>query len=410
MAKGGFLPGAGWRIHALSVVLVVVALTVAGAVIGLVVHGTVGAVVGVVPGAVAGVVAGFVPGLGDRARARRAEMAAALRAWKAVGEPEQPDGRRSPAELLRPDLGIVEFIGRLAELEELRAWCASDTLRSVRVLVGSGGVGKTRLALRIAEEWAAAGHEWRLVASAHEGQAVQAARAVTPGRVLLVVDYAETRAGLSALLEAVLADPGPTRVLLLARSLGEWWERLAEQSPPAIARLLGEAPPIELGPLLAGDRPDTALAETAVPYFADALNTPPPGDVAFQLPVGPVPVLVLHAAALVAVLRSAAAGPGLDPVVVTAEVLDELLEHEARYWRRTATAAGLASDGRILKPVVAAAALLGASDLGEAAELADRVPTWPGRPSATAAGGRGGSSTCTRPARTGISGRCSLTC
>jgi len=52
-------------------------------------------------------------------------------------------------------------------------------------------------------------------------------RGVTSGRVLLVVDYAETRIGLSALLRAAAADQGlALRVLLLARSAGQWWEQL----------------------------------------------------------------------------------------------------------------------------------------------------------------------------------------
>ena len=93
----------------------------------------------------------------------------------------------------------------------------------------------------------------------------------------------------------------------------------------------------------------------------------------FELPDRRVPVLVLHAAALVAVLRSAE-----DPVrrqrVAVGAALDELLEHEARYWRRTAAAARLSDDGRVFKPVVAAAALLGAADLDDAATVAGRVP------------------------------------
>lgn len=296
----------GWRIRTLSAVLLVVGLTVGGATIGLVVHGPIGALTGVIPGALAGVVAGFVPALRDNARARRARLDAARQAWEAVGEP-QPDQAAddpSPAALLRPDLGIVNFTGRRTELDELRAWCDCDSARSVKLLVGAGGVGKTRLALRIAAEWAAAGGVWRLVAAGKEGNALGAARGVTSGRVLLVVDYAETRADMQALLEATLPDPGPTRVLLLARSLGEWWKRLTEQSSPAVARLLVETDPMRLIPPLANDKSDEALAAEAVPYFAGALRIAPPASVEFELPRARVPVLVLHAAALVAVLRS----------------------------------------------------------------------------------------------------------
>ena len=83
---------------------------------------------------------------------------------------------------------------------------------------------------------------------------------------------------------------------------------------------------------------DADLAAAAVPCFARALKVPVPAQVEFQLPAPqvPVPVLVLHAAALVAVLRSES-DPAA-PLMVAADVgiLEELLVHEARYWRRAA--------------------------------------------------------------------------
>ena len=367
-----------WKIPAISATAVVVGLAVGGAAVGLVVHGAAGALLGVVPGALAGVVAGFVPGLRDWAEARRAEenraSVAAHRAWDTAGESPVPGTSSGPAALLRPDRAVVEFTGRDTELRTLRAWCATSRKGSVRVVVGAGGVGKTRLALQVATDWEAAGGEWRLVAAGQESNAVAAVRGRTSGPVLLVVDYAETRSGLGELLRAVLGDPGPIRVLLLARSLGEWWERLAEQSAYAVARLLTEARPIHLDAPVSGAESDAELAARAVPCFARALGAPEPRQVDFTLPAGRVPVLVLHAAALVAVLRSTA-----DPilplrVVVASGVMDELLEHEARYWRRAASAAGLSADGSVLKPVVAAAALLGADDLNSAAALAGRIP------------------------------------
>ncbi|MFD0656111.1 hypothetical protein [Thermocatellispora tengchongensis] len=58
--------------------------------------------------------------------------------------------------------------------------------------------------------------------------------------MLLVVDYAETRTGLAALLQQVAADTGRrVRVLLLARSAGEWWQRLGGESA---AQDLAEGP------------------------------------------------------------------------------------------------------------------------------------------------------------------------
>ena len=122
------------------------------------------------------------------------------------------------------------------------------------------------------------------------------------------------------------------------------------------------------------DIPDADLAAAAVPFFAAKLSVPAPSGADFDLPPHRVPVLVLHAAALVAVLRSMTSPPGPLRVAVTEGVLDELLAHEAGYWRRSVASCGLPDDGRVIKPVVAAAILLGADSLEEAAAVAGRVP------------------------------------
>ena len=372
----------GWKIPALSAVVGIVVLTVGGVAIGLVVHGGAGALLGAVPGALAGVAAGFVPALRDHAEQRRERANAARLALVPIAETRLQGGQQSPASLLRPERAVVKFAGRESELEALRAWCAPEAARSVRVLVGAGGVGKTRLALQLAAEFKAAKGRRRsrdargawLVKAGREGNAVPAARGVCSGPVLLVVDYAETRAGLEGLLAAVLADGGPVRVLLLARSLGEWSERLAEESDNEVARLFTESPSVQLDAPVNQAKSDAELATAALPDFAAALGVPVPQQVVFESAAGRVPLLVLHAAALVAVLRSAAAAAPQQVVVREGEVLGELLEHEARYWRRSAKVAGFPDDGSILKPVVAAAALLGAADQEEAAELIGRVP------------------------------------
>jgi tetratricopeptide (TPR) repeat protein len=346
--------------------------------------------IGAVGGALAGVIAGFVPVRRDVAARRQAERiravqeaAAAQAAWEAVGVPSagMPAG---PAGLLRADRGVVPFRGRDSELARLRDWCKSGESGPVRVLIGAGGTGKTRLALQIAAEWAAKGTEWQLVAAGQaewelvavgqEAGAVTAARGVTAGPVLLVVDYAETRSGLGELLGAVLADRGVVRVLLVARSLGEWWDRLIEESPQPVARMLTTERPVQLDAPVAAKVTDEELAADAVPYFAQALGVPAPDPVAFELPKRRAPVLVLHAAALVAVLRARSDPPIPLRVVVNQGVLKELLHHEAFYWRHTAAATGLSVDGEVIKPVVAAATLLGADDIEEAVRVVARVP------------------------------------
>ena len=367
----------GWKLPTLTAVLWVIALTVLSVALGVLIAGPLGVVIGAIPLALGTVVAGFVPAIRDAALRRRAEQRAAeaaLERWDAVGEPTAEAVHRGPAALLRPDSAIVDFTGRDSELALLRAWCASQDAHSVRIIVGAGGVGKTRLALAVADEWEACGHEWRRVDAGHEAEAVAAARAVTSGSVLLLVDYAETRADLEGMLRVVLADPGPIRVLLVARSLGEWWDRLKEKSAYAIGRLLGEAEPIILAEQVSQEISSTRLVADAVPQFARALGCAGPAPVRLDLPAHPVPILVLHTAALIAVLRFRDDPARSMSVVVAEGLLDELLEHESRYWRRKAAAADLPEDGALLKPVTAVAALLGADDLADAAEIITRIP------------------------------------
>lgn len=214
--------GVGWKASALSASIAAVVLGVAGAAIGLKVHGGTGVLIGAAVAGVGTVIAGFVPVYRDRAERRRAAEAAARRALVPMLGPGPRDSQPGSAFLLRPERAVVPFIdGRAAELEALRAWCGPGAPQSVRVLVGAGGVGKTRLAWELAAGFKAPRRGRRrpdadrgawLVAAGREDDAVQAARGVVTGPVLLVVDYAETRAGLEGLLQDALADAGPVRV------------------------------------------------------------------------------------------------------------------------------------------------------------------------------------------------------
>jgi len=309
-----------------------------------------------------------------------ADPNAAGKAGIAVEQPQPADPTTSPSALLRPDRRLVPFTGRDAELEELRAWSTSSPARAVRVLVGAGGVGKSRLAVELAAELEAAGDHSRFVLAGDEAHAVESARAVNPrGRLLLVLDDVEIRTGLATMLESVLEDRGPIRVLLVTRSLGEWWDRLIESSGPAVVQLLTCTLPIRLGRQLAESVSDAELAAIAAPHFARALSIEVPERVGIERAARRVPVLLVHAAALAAVLRHPAR-PGSQLWVVLSEgALDELLEHEARYWRHAAATAELADHESLVKQVVAAGALIGAGSVTEAAEVLARIPELAGR-------------------------------
>jgi hypothetical protein len=153
---------------------------------------------------------------------------------------------REVARYLRPEAEVVPFQPR-PELAELLNWCTTGGHLSVRLLVGVGGTGKTRLALRLGQELSANGWRVSWVWRGHESEAVALVRDLGQPSLLLV-DYAETRDSLGRLLADVAASTdGPDlRVLLLARGTGEWWQHLVANSDEAVARLL-TVPPVTLG-------------------------------------------------------------------------------------------------------------------------------------------------------------------
>ncbi|NRQ33936.1 tetratricopeptide repeat protein [Nonomuraea sp. NN258] len=187
----------------------------------------------------------------------------AARSWPG---PEQ--ARAHPSRLLMARYEVVPFVGRAGLLQELADWLSDPSvLVSVRLVHGSGGQGKTRLANQLAREHASAERAWQV------WQAQQPLPSATsPFRlrllttvagVLVLVDYADQWAFRD--LQALLSDlhtmamqlPAalPVRVLLLARSTGGWWQGLhhwldAELDVPAedipLLPLGGEVDRLEL--------------------------------------------------------------------------------------------------------------------------------------------------------------------
>ena len=72
----------------------------------------------------------------------------------------------------------------------------------------------------------------------------------------------------------------------MARSLGEWWDKLAEQSPYAVARMLAGAALLRLDKPVSEAEPDARLAAAAVPSFARALGVPVPRTGCSSCPIG----------------------------------------------------------------------------------------------------------------------------
>jgi hypothetical protein len=317
-----------------------------------------------VAGAIAGAVTGaFAPSVLDLLRGR----GAGRDRWKEIAEPRPP---RSWARLLDPRLEVVRFVGRDSELAKLTAWCEDDDAARLRLVTGPGGVGKTRLAVELCRRLKDLGWATERISDGEEGDAISALRSMTRRRALLVVDYAETRVHLPKMLAALAGGDGEgIRVLFLARSTGDWWDRLGAGDPAVWdLALSARQAELSLSPVIAADMSDAEIVAQAVRSFASELGLPERRVVILGDPgAGQQRVLDLHAAALVAVLEE-----GADPVQVDIRiVLAELLRHEQHFWYDTAEARGLSDGGHgattsTLRQLVAVACLIGAETRDEA--------------------------------------------
>jgi hypothetical protein len=207
--------------------------------------------------------------------------------------------------LLRPEHGLVPFLGRQDLLDQVTGWCHSPTDRPVLLVTGGGGSGKTRLGREACVQVLMAGWDAGLADDQHrDGSPTDRLQRPT----LLVVDDADLRTGLIAALVGYLRwdDAGPeVRLLLLARAAGAWWDRLVRQQELADAYTvldLDRHPVPPTGRAEHFGRASTAFADYRDPGTPPVDPEPPTGlnDPAYAEP------LLIHIAAL---LRTVAAPP-----------------------------------------------------------------------------------------------------
>ena len=298
---------------------------------------------------------------------------------------------RSLPELLRPQTETVRFSGREEQLAEFRAWCQGDGV-TARLITGPGGQGKTRFARELARVLAAEGWVVAQLRDSAPAENFHILGKVGP-RLLLIMDYADTRPGSVAEVMRVLEEEGSkgtVRILLIARSAGEWWDQLPA-SASAYVSLLSGAPVVPLA-AVADNLPtrqslycvallDLARGLRRLPDYADVDWE----SVARALPAADLTdvrlgsALTLQIRALTDLLT---AHPQAQPSQPGSTVEALFLAHEESYWTRTARRRLLLGEltADELGDAVAAATLTRVSGKERAVELLAKVPRLSGTP------------------------------
>ncbi|WP_436501330.1 hypothetical protein [Actinokineospora sp. HUAS TT18] len=260
-----------------------------------------------------------------------------------------------PSTWLDPRAGVLPPVER-AEFADLVDWCRDPAGPVARLVIGSGGQGKTHLAEQVCAALRRPGKRGRLagfVTPSRPGvlTAVQALARFRHAGALLVVDYADGHPGFVAeLLRA--AGAGRVRVLLLSRTEPYWWRDIVDGGPAGLV----DPRPTRLGPLS-----HSSLWTDAVRTFAGRLGVEP---VVTDSPAGFETTLDLYASALLRVL---------DPAASDEDPLTGVLRHERAAVSAGARAAGL-DRGSWRDLAVSAAFLRAAPGMTAAAAVLGTVP------------------------------------
>jgi len=264
------------------------------------------------------------------------------------------------SQLLRADEALVPFdAAQQPSLDLLNTWLDAQWPTAVRLVIGAGGLGKTRLALELCRQRQAAGwccgfldkdHAAKDMALFWDGLLQQ------QQAVLVVLDYAETRQTvLLALVKALLQNPSPhpVRLLLLARGGGEWWDNLPGKDADCETLLASYATsgPYQLSALYLDASSRYPAYQQALQAYAEALGRPATQYIPDLTGEHFAKPLYLQMAALLALFNE---------YPQTAEGLTRaLLNHERRYWAQALTDSDLPKPEILAQQLLALATLAG---------------------------------------------------
>lgn len=254
--------------------------------------------------------------------------------WLEIPAPVSAAGG-APSQLLKAEEAAMPFDPvAMPFLDDLKSWVRGPCSPEVKLLTGRGGAGKTRTAIELCQhlrdEGYIAGFLSNLLSSKDIDDFMDLALQDADSKYVLVIDYAETRTNeFIKILSRSLAGPGcvKIKILLLARSGGDWWDQLPSRNSKCEEFLSGEGctGPFPVPALYAKDGHRAVACRAATMLFAGRLGLPCPAsdpDVSEDHFANP---LFLQMAALMNVLgERARSEEGLPR---------SLINHERRYWR-----------------------------------------------------------------------------
>jgi len=276
-------------------------------------------------------------------------------------------GRREPARLLLSEFGFVPFARRDRELAELEAWCLDERAPALlRLIIGAGGSGKTRLAAETCLRMVS--HGWQ--AGFADKAPAEYTKLEFDLPTLLVVDDADVKVTLLTDLATRMDDwqdgHQKFRLLLLARHAEGWWDVLKRATGGYVGDIEDDAR-LELrdGELTGDDRAEhhrralqVFARKMGIPVTPAMQALPDLKDAAFANP------LLVHMHALLTVCGAQLpTGEGAD---VRKQILAGVLDRERNRW--TGFPANVATSDETPQQAVVVATLLSPRTRDDTAE------------------------------------------
>lgn len=201
-----------------------------------------------------------------------------------------PSRINNDAESLHPLMRATQMLGRDALLEDFLAWARCKKKRSLRILHGKGGVGKTRFGLELCGRLNETETEWQAgyadgVDALRQAQSMNIASWRWDKPTLVIFDYALSHVQtIKDWLLHLLRNPfdeHPLRILLLERHAEleqGWCHELfdAGTSAPSMKKMLHTGRPSEMPPL-ADAATQREILEKMLERLQSAVRLPPKG-------------------------------------------------------------------------------------------------------------------------------------